>query len=163
MDKKSFFVPWKNDFCFGEGSNSLKLKHNYKQHQFYFDAKSHPYLCLKNENETPKSFINALIKKDFDDAMSYISSLSVFVDIEMIKKIFDEIKYYKCISVSYKNSCFNSREKINSVFISDKDKKIILHFYLINEPDRFSKWKIYRIEKESVMGNLERKKIWIKF
>ena len=163
LKKKNFFVPWQNDFCFGERTVLLKLKHNYKQHQFYFNFDSHPYISLVNDNTAPKSFINAIINNDFDGAMSYISRFIIFVDFENIKKIFDGIKSYNYIPVSYKKASYFKGEKVNSIFISDKDKKLILHFYMINEPDFFSKWKIYRIEEESVRSNLERKKIWIKF
>ncbi len=163
LEKKNFFVPWQNDFCFGERTVLLKLKHNYKQHQFYINFDSHPYISLVNDNTAPKSFINAIINNDFDGAMSYISRFSIFVDFETIKKIFDGIKSYNYIPVSYKKDSYFKGEKVNSIFISDKNKKLILHFYMINEPDFFSKWKIYRIEEESVSSNLERKKIWIKF
>ncbi len=163
MEKKSFFVPWQNDFCFGERTVLLKLKHNYKQHQFYFNSETPPYISLINDNITPKSFINAVINNDFDDAMSYISRFSIFLDIELIKKIFSGIKSYKYIPISYKNNYFSKFEKVNSVFVADENKKKILHFYLINEPDSFSKWKIYRIEEENINGSAERKKLWIKF
>jgi len=163
LEKKSFFVPWQNNFCFGERTVLLKLKHNYKHHQFYFDSESRPFISLINDNTAHKSFINAIINNDFDDAMSYISRFSIFVDLEMLKKIFDGVKSYNYIPVSYKKDCSFEGEKVNSVFISDKNKKLILHFYLINEPDSFSKWKIYRIEEENVNSALERKKIWIKF
>ena len=116
-----------------------------------------------NDNSTPKLFLDALIKKDFQDAMTYISRLSLFVDQDALKEIFDNVKSYNYIPVSYKNSYFPKGEKVNSVFVSNENKKKILHFYLINEPDYFSKWKIYRIEEENVTGNFERKKIWIKF
>lgn len=161
--EKSFFVPWRNSFSFGERKMPLKLEHNYKQHQFYFDAKSNHYFSLINDNSTPKSFIDALINKNFDDAMSYVSRLNLFVDFEELKKIFDGINSYNCISVSFKNTPAVKGEKINSVFVSHKNKKMILHFYLVNEPDCFSKWKIYRVEEERVTGNFEREKVWIKF
>lgn len=167
-NNKSYFVSWQSDFGFAEreiqkGSIAVKLNHNYKQHQFYFQSDEQPYLSLVNDNSTPKLFLDALIKKDFQDAMTYISRLSLFVDQDALKEIFDNVKSYNYIPVSYKNSYFPKGEKVNSVFISNENKKKILHFYLINEPDYFSKWKIYRIEEENVTGNFERKKIWIKF
>ena len=161
MDKKSFFIPWKNDFSFGEKNIAVKLNHSYKHHQFYFNSNSNrPYISLVNDNSIPKAFIDAVIKKDFDDAMSYISRFNIFVDRETIINDFNKVKSYNYIPV-YKNFCKN--KKVNSVMVSENDKKVILHFYLINEPDFFGNWKIYRIEKESITGNFERKKLWIKF
>lgn len=149
MDKKSFFVPWQNDFCFGERQELIKLKHNYKHHQFYFNSKNRPYISLINDNITQKSFINALVNNDFDKAVLYISRFSVFANKELLKDFFDGVKSYNYISVSYKDCSFIG-EKVSSVFISDKNNKKILHFYLINEPDSFSKWKIYHIEEEKI-------------
>jgi len=161
-DKKAFFVSWKGDFGVCQRDESLRLKHDYKQHQFYFEAKDSPYVGLVNDSAVSVSFINALIKNDFDDAMSYISRFGFFVDFDLVKKIFDDSKTYNRVSVFYKNFNLIPGEKVNSFFVSDKNKKMIVHFYLVNEPDCFSKWKIYKIEEESVM-NIERKRLWIKF
>jgi len=159
------FVPWKNDFQFGEKNYGLKLGHRYKRHQFCFaskDSKNNPYFGLVSDNVTPKAFADALINKNFDAALSYVSRFSIFVDFEAVKKIFDGVSSYNCISASFANSV-SKGESVNSIFISDKNKKVILRFYLVNEPDRFSKWKIYRIEEEYVTCNFERKKLCIKF
>lgn len=163
MNKRSLFVPWKNDFYFGEMNFPLKLKHNYKRRQFYFDFEKRPYISLINDNTAPKFFINAIMNKDFDRAVSYISRFNFFIDFEELKKIFDGVKSYNYIPVSCKKYSELKGERVNSIFISDKNKKIILHFYLINEPDSISKWKIYRIEEEKVSSGMEEKKIWIKF
>lgn len=160
----SLFVPWKSDFQFGENDLSPDFKHNYKQRQFCFDFHSSPYIRLLNDSFTSKSFIDAVVKNDFDSAKLYLSKFELFVDFDEIKEIFNGIKTYNFVPVYYnKNLTLLKNEKINSVFISDKNKKLILHFFLINEPDRFSKWKIYRIEEEYVTGFFERKKLWINF
>ncbi len=160
-----FFVPWKNDFRFGEKNSGLKLGHKYKQHQFCFASKyskNNPCFGLIRDSITPKAFVDALIEKNFDDAMSYVSKFSVFMDFEAVKKIFDGISSYNCVSASFTNSV-SKEESVNSIFVSDKNKKVILRFYLVNEPDCFSKWKIYRIEEEYVTSSFERKKLCIKF
>lgn len=164
FEKNKFFVPWSCKFGYGERKSILKLKHNYKEHQFCFDTEKLPYFGLINDNSTSKFFIDALINKNFDDAMSYVSKLSIFIDTDEIKKIFKDTKQFEyIIPIIYRNKYFPKGERINSVLISKKGKMSILHFYLINEPDSFSKWKIYRIEEEKVKRNFERKRLWIRF
>ncbi len=164
FEKNKFFMPWSCKFGYGERKSILKLKHNYKEHQFCFDTEKSPYFGLINDNSTSKFFIDALINKNFDAAMSYISKFSIFIDTEEIKKIFNDTKHFKyIIPIICRDDYFPKGERINSVLISQKGKMSVWHFYLINEPDSFSKWKIYRIEEENVKRNFERKRLCIKF
>ncbi len=148
-DKYSLFVPWKSSFGYKNGA--VRLKHDYKERQFYFNTDKKPFLGLLNDGIASKFFIDAVLNESIDEAMIYVSRLSLFVNPEEIKSIFGRVKGYKyLISASGKNK----GERINSVLITDNEKNrvSIIHFYMINEPDMFSKWKIYRIEKENVCG-----------
>lgn len=141
---KTLFIPWQESNSF-----PIKLKHNYKHNQFYFNYSYKPFFSVLNENCTTRCFIDALLKNDVDDAKVYISKeFSYNFDLDEISDIFKNGKTYKYLI----NISFNKykTQKVNSVLITDKDHEYsnIIHMYLIDEPDKYSKWKIFMIEKE---------------
>lgn len=141
------FIPWKE-------SNTaincpIRLKHNYKKNQFYFNYNYKPFFSVLNENCTTKFFIDALLKDSFEDAKVYISKeFNYNCDLDEISDIFKSGKTYKyLIDVSFDRY---KKQKVNSILITDKEHKYssIIHMYLIDEPDKYSKWKIFMIERE---------------
>lgn len=146
VDKYGFFVPWKNKYKINE--SIIKLNHYYKQKQYCFKQSREPFFCVVNENCTPKSFIDAVMKDSYEDAESYISkNFASRVDIEDVKKLFKEDCTYKyLINIPFEKNDLN----VKSIMLKDKNSKFIgiLHFYLINEPDIFGNWKIYKVVKE---------------
>lgn len=146
--KYKMFIPWKSDF--GYKSSTIRLEHDYKQRQFYFKQSEKPFFCLLSDSSDARNFLDAVINNSYDDAQIYISrSLRICGGLEEVIKIFDKAKHYKYLySVSKANK---NGEYVNSVLITDNEKKrfSIIHLYMINEPDVFSKWKVYKIEKES--------------
>lgn len=144
---KSFFFPADSKYI--NKYEPIEIKHNYKNKQFCFKPSFKPFFSVINENETSKSFVDAILKDSIDDAKSYISKNSIYeVCFEEIKTIFkDKTEYKELININFNK---NSHYKVNSLLISDKEckNKEIIHIYLINEPDNFSRWKIFKIEKE---------------
>lgn len=113
---------------------------------FFIKNENKAFFYLLNENYTSKSFIDYIIKDDFLEAEKFISKYSKEnFNIEILKDFFNEELTYKIL----KKVCFNKKnyEKINSFMIMDKNLKFkgIINFHMINEPDKFSKWKIYKI------------------
>lgn len=113
---------------------------------FFIKNENKAFFYLLNENYTSKSFIDYIIKDDFLEAEKFISKYSKETfNIELLKDFFNEELTYKIL----KKVCFNKKnyEKINSFMIMDKTLKFkgIINFHMINEPDKFSKWKIYKI------------------
>ena len=127
---------------------SLNQKYTNKNY-FYTKNENKAFFSILNEKYTSKSFIEHIIKDNFLEAKTFISKYSKeTIDIEILKDFFNEEFSYKIL----KKIPFNKKnyEKINSFMIMDKDLKFkgIINFYMINEPDNFSKWKIYKITKE---------------
>lgn len=146
-NKYGFIIPWECDFK--SESSFIKLEHTYKHKDFYFNIKDKPFISVINEDCTTRKFIDAVLNKNSDDAKIYMSkNISIACDYEEIESMFKGVSNYKyLVNVFYDKI---SGCKVNSVLISDKEKKYrdILNIYLINEPDIYSKWKIYKIEKE---------------
>lgn len=129
----------------------LPTKNKYIQKSyFHIDNSKSPFFNILNHQYTSKSFINLIKENNIIEAKNFISkSYEDNINISILKEFFNDDYIYKILNkVSfYKNKC----EKINSFLIMDKNSKFkgIINFYMINEPDNISKWKIYKITKET--------------
>ncbi len=105
------------------------------------------YINYSEEYHTVEQFLEALSKWQHDDAKVYISkNFANDFDLDELSRFFAEkIDYKNLIKVEFNKSPKNC--KSNSILILDKDRSIV-HLYLVKEPDKFGKWKIYSIEKE---------------
>lgn len=138
------FVPWTQEFK--QKENIVKLNVNRKEN-FKTCAD-----ILSTDN-IAKYFIQALVHDNADRAMNYVSKYGLFnIDFEEMKRLFDGAEN---VSVSDKylvNLYFNREkmQKVKSVAIADKNNNVlsVLHFFMVNEPDSFGKWKIIKIIEE---------------
>ncbi|WP_250278153.1 hypothetical protein [[Clostridium] colinum] len=131
-----FFLPLKDKF----------LQENF----FHIDNSKAPFFSILTHQYTSKSFIELIRKNRLIEAKNFISkSFSDDVNMCILKEFFNDEYIYKTLD----KVCFykNNNEKINAFLIMDKNLKFkgIINFYMINEPDNISKWKIYKITKET--------------
>ena len=129
----------------------LPIKNQYSQKSyFHIDNSKAPFFNILTHQYTSKSFINLIKKNKLVEAKNFISkTFAEDVNIFILKEFFNDDYVYKSLD---KVSFFKSKyEKINAFLIMDKNAKFkgIINFYMINEPDNISKWKIYKITKET--------------
>lgn len=129
----------------------LPIKNKYKQKSyFHIDNSKAPFFNILTHQYTSKSFINLIKSNKLVEAKNFISKTFVEdVNISILKEFFNDDYIYKTLD----KVCFykNKYEKVNAFLIMDKNLKFkgIINFYMINEPDNISKWKIYKITKET--------------
>ena len=129
----------------------LPIKNKYiKKSYFHIDNSKAPFFSILNHQYTSKSFIGLIKKNKLLEAKNFISkSFADDVNISILKEFFNDDYVYKTLD----KVCFykNKYERINAFLIMDKNLKFkgIINFYMINEPDQISKWKIYKITKET--------------
>lgn len=129
----------------------LPTKNKYNQKTYlHIDNSKAPFFSMLTSQYTSKSFIGLIKKNKLVEAKNFISkSFADDVNITRLKEFFNDDYVYKTLD----KVCFykHKNEKINSFLIMDKNLKFkgIINFYMINEPDNISKWKIYKITKET--------------
>ncbi len=129
----------------------LPIKNKYIQKSyFHIDNSKAPFFSILTHQYTSKSFIGLIKKNKLLEAKNFISKSFVDdVNISILKEFFNDDYVYKTLD----KVCFykNKYERINAFLIMDKNLKFkgIINFYMINEPDQISKWKIYKITKET--------------
>ena len=114
-----------------------------------------PFFMLEyNESSryTLDRFLEAVKYSKIDDAMAYISkNYTDKVDIAQIWEALEE-KHQLCTNYIVKSSFTKAPRNCtdSTIMLLDKqEKKVrIFNIYMLNEPDRFGKWKIYSIEQE---------------
>lgn len=110
-----------------------------------------PFFIIPNEEYTVKIFVDAVMNDSFDVAESCISQKSVYnVDFNELKKLFNGIF---CFKYSFNNVKHKIDNKVNSFIIQGNDGINVIKIYVVNEPDFFSKWKIYKIEREHIIND----------
>lgn len=137
-----FFLPLKtNKFL------NIKIEHT-------LDFKKHgniningPFFHLENENSMVEFFLHALFNSSIDEAKKFISpDFDDILDLNAVKECFASCRIYKYLS----NGNFSFKKKncfVNPVLFIDKNTGLssVINFYLINQPDNFSRWKICAI------------------
>lgn len=86
-------------------------------------------------------FLSALQNNSLDEARGYISKYFSNADMEEIQKLIQCGKGYQCY--------FNQKDNSSvSVAIATESNMDIISMDIVNEPNNFGKWKIWRIIKE---------------
>ena len=123
----------------------LPIQNKYSQKNYFHihNSKAH-FFNLFTHQYTNKSFLNLIKKNKLIEAIIFISiAFAQDVNISILKEFFNDDYVYKTLD----KVCFykNEYEKINAFLIMDKNSKFkgIINFYMINEPDNISQWKIY--------------------
>ncbi len=128
-----FFLPLESKFI------NIKIDFNLKRYSNLIG----PFFQIENENSMVDFFLRTLFNSSIDEAKKFISpDIDEFLDLDEVKKYFDT----DWICVSRGN--FKQRHHfVNSVLFFNKatGSSDIIDFYLINQPDKFSRWKIYAI------------------
>ncbi len=165
-----FFIPIKNkylkkDYFHIDNSKSpffSILNHQYTSKKFIGLIKKNKIVEAKNfiSKDFLQDFNIHKLKEFFNDDNLYVAldkvcfivnaneKINAF-NIHKLKEFFNDDNLY----VALDKVCFivNANEKINAFLIMDKNLKFkgIINFYMIKEPDNISKWKIYKITKET--------------
>lgn len=147
MDDK-FFIPWREEFKKGKEYRSLsgKGQHLYKQDFFGLMHNQNvrwwnkPYFAIANEKSTVKFFLDAIKSVDDKEAQVYLSKQSK-LELEKVRSLFKNIRTLK-----YANKLKDEKNPdFSTVTLSHGDS--LIHLKMIYEPNRFGKWKVYKIEE----------------
>ncbi len=132
-------------YFFSTKNNFYSIKINLKQYK-----NDNIFLTLYEEENTVKMFIDALAHNEYDNAESYISkNFAKDFDLYELTDFFNNMEKYKSlIKVEFSPKPKNCKTNSILVMNKDRDSQSIIHLHLIKEPDMFSNWKIYGIEKE---------------
>ena len=114
-----------------------------------------PFFSLEyNESSryTLDRFLEAVKYSKIDEAMAYVSKN--YMDRVDIAQIWEALEENKALCTNYivKNRFAKTPKNCTDstiMFFDKHDKKtIIFNIYMLKEPNRFGKWKIYSIEQE---------------
>ena len=139
-----FFLPIRKRKCFLFYKADFQINKN-----IYRKDIKKPFFKMIDDAGTTDFFIDAIMKGRVYDAENYLSKVFCCdTDWDKVKKIFKDAEYYKQLTSVKKNNF--SLYEVRSVMIKNKENKKseIIHFYMVKEPDSFSRWKIYKITKE---------------
>jgi hypothetical protein len=124
------------------GYDDIGLKGVYKM---YANDSSYTQFKFHNFESIVKLFVNTLFH-DSELAMAYVSKKFVeSINLEDIKS-FILPNRYKYLNGDIVTN--NIRKKTLLAFNENRENGVFVHIYLLNEPNSFGKWKIYKINKE---------------
>lgn len=150
-----FFIPFNETFIKAKDIRSLnsKSQHLYKDNYFVITRGQNikwwnkPYFAITNESSTVRFFLDAVFKNfDYDEASVYMSKDSRF-ELDDVKEIFGGMRNYKYA----KKLADEKRPDFATVTIipnyDGSSSNSLIHMKMVYEPNRYSKWKIYKIEE----------------
>ena len=111
-----------------------------------------PFFTNSETDSIVKLFLDAVINWRHDDAKAYMSKALIcdFTVSDVFDYFNDRTAYKNLVKVEFDDQPKNI--KTNSVLVMANDKGVlkqtIIHFNLIKEPDSYSSYKIYSIERE---------------
>ena len=115
-------------------------------------SQNNPFFSVLDDDKTIKLFLDALANNRYEDAKAYISKrCSYEFDFQELSNFFDRTDNYKCLlNMPFSKAPKNCKIKSLLVMktINNSKENSIIHLQMIEEPDKFGKWKIYGIEKE---------------
>lgn len=159
---QKFFLPW-NDY-FIEAKDYTIISNNNKQHLYKKDSFgmvsvenikwwNKPYFAILNEKSTVQFFIDAIMKKSIDEAKVYLSkTCNNELNIDEISNIFTDVCKYKYISKIEFDAIRNTNVSVVSItpkYVGNKKFTGIINVKMVQEPNRYGNWKIYKIEEEN--------------
>lgn len=143
----NFFVPWNSRSIRKVPKLTMELyaiggKRPCRLVSDGLHAAKKPFLSILSPEGTIRMFLSALKKNAFDEASSYISRQYFGnADMEELSKLLQGTKGYQCY--------FNlQNEQTVSVALSVEGRMDIVSMDIVEEPNTFGKWKIWRIVKE---------------
>ena len=145
--KNMFFMPWNGLPAREVPRYQLNLYTIGGKRPLYlaadgFYAAKRPFLSIPSPGGTIRMFLSALKNGALDEASSYISTQYFGdADMEELKNLFQNTKGYQCY-FSHSN-----RRNISVALGGDVSESIV-SMDMIEEPNTFGKWKIWRIMKE---------------
>jgi len=108
-----------------------------------------PFFNILTENSTVKLFLDA-VAHNTEEAAYFISKNCIkSIDLFELKSSIDGggFKYLSPIDET-SNGTGNCRTNTVLLFNNRDSQKIILHLYMVREPDQFGQWKIFNVERE---------------
>jgi len=110
-----------------------------------------PKIKLSNHENVALMFMEAITKYSTEDAKKYISRNFVStMDFVELKDFFVENNKYKVVDKIDFDNRKNFITKSIVFFGEDKKNMNLINIHMINEPDRYSKWKIFAFDKEDI-------------
>ncbi len=104
-----------------------------------------PFFSMLNQSGTLKFFVDALEKKNEEEARRYLSKMVAgSVNLEEAYELFHSKNKYKYL-FSFQEE---KRSKVSTISIAIGKNEEIVHVKMVEEPDNHGIWKIIRIEKE---------------
>lgn len=132
----------------------LFIPHNCSKTQIRLELEKAAYnttcLCQADEDSTAQCFLAALRQAEQDNARCYLSkNFADTIELGELTDVFASPNVYKMLlGAEFEKAPKNSR--IKSVLVIDALRKpsALIHLRMIREPDNFSNWKIYSVERE---------------
>lgn len=150
-----FFIPWKKSFSKGKEYRALtvKIQHSYKSDYFGLTRSQNvgwwkkPYFAITNESSTVKFFLDAVLKGvDNKEAEVYMSKDSKFA-LEDVKNLFSGMENFNYARKLSDRGKPDPPTVTISPCYDGKSRGSLIHVKMVYEPDRYGKWKIYKIEE----------------
>ena len=120
---------------------------------------SNPFFAVSYRDTgeyTLDSFLKAMLLERIEDAMAYISKN--YLDRINLEELSDALlsECKLCVSCVLKTDYHQGpKDCINKAFLVMEGKSTrLFNIYMLKEPNRFGKWKIYSIEKEENVKGL---------
>ena len=106
-----------------------------------------------SENETAKKFIGSLFNSDIEEAGNLVSKkyFGQNIDLNTVKNICSDFMGYKRLDKVLPKKLPNMIKRESLILLKPKNndnKQVLMHLYMIDEPDINGRWKIYGIETE---------------
>ena len=107
-----------------------------------------PFMPFYDGDDTVGLFLDALSRCSQEDARAYVSKhFASRFDFDELTDYFNGMKKYeKVIKAEFGNTPKNCKR--SSILVFAQGEQSIMHLEMVREPDCFSNWKIYGIEKE---------------
>lgn len=110
-----------------------------------------PFFSVSNDDGVVRRFLEAMKKERIDDAKIYLSKYlkaGDLMDLEELSRLFEGYGKYKYLRDNASNIGYENFRRDSVMIMDNEYRNSVLHLYLIKEPDKYSNWKIYGIERE---------------
>lgn len=153
--KDNFFIPWHENFTRGKEYRALagNTQHSYKYDYFGITTGENvkwwnkPYFAITNERSTVKFFLDAVLDgRDEKEAAVYVSKDSK-MKMEDVRKIFSGVRRFEYACKLKEDKLPDFSTVTICTAMDGNGKKPLIHVKMIFEPNRYGRWKIYKIEK----------------
>ena len=119
-----------------------------KRHGVFMPVKpeflSNPFFHMLTETGVAAMFLRA-VESDPDQARTLLSKNCV-MDLEAFRDVLDSCHCGSKFVTLKKGSAISISERMRTILFGNLN--CVLHFYMVEEPDIYGRWKVFGVEKE---------------